>query len=248
MCGHMAGSAKLIFLCGKMAAGKSTLARELADRENAVLLVQDDFVTALFPGEITDIPSFVNRYTRLKNALTPHICVLLSKRISVVLDFAAATKAQRLSTNCILWTRQTPCAKRSFGIEAAGYLPEPAGPRRKTLKQSMRISSLHRRMKSSMSSVMIAFNALRKPLSGDSWRNIAIALIDNGVRFVSWVLSSCQFQWWNRTSTGDRVINVSPRSSSNASTPPFSQHSSGASVRALFSRQVMSYDLKRNLD
>ncbi len=42
-----------------------------------------------------------------------------------------------------------------------------------------------------------------------------------------------------RTSTGDRVINVSPRSSSNASTPPFSQHSSGTSVRALFSRQVV---------
>jgi len=59
------------------------------------LLVQDDFLNALFPGEITDIPSFVNRYTRLKNALTPHICVLLSKRISVVLDFAAATKTQR---------------------------------------------------------------------------------------------------------------------------------------------------------
>src|SRR5436309_9450747 len=68
---------------------------------------------------------------------------------------------------------------------------------------------------------------------------LQIALIDNGVRFVSWVLSSCQFQWWNRTSTGDRVINVSPRSSSNASTPPFSQHSSGTSVRALFSRQVV---------
>src|SRR5216683_2056172 len=65
------------------------------------------------------------------------------------------------------------------------------------------------------------------------------ALIDNEVRFVSWVLSSCQFQWWNRTSTGDRVINVSPRSSSNASWLPFSQHSSGTSVRALFSRQVV---------
>ncbi len=25
---------------------------------------------------------------------------------------------------------------------------------------------------------MSAFNALRKPLSGDSWRNIAIALVD----------------------------------------------------------------------
>jgi predicted kinase len=91
----MSTSAKLIFFCGKMAAGKSTLARDLAVRENALLLVQDDFLNALFPGEITDIPSFVNRYTRLKNALTPLICVLLSKRITVVLDFAAATKTQR---------------------------------------------------------------------------------------------------------------------------------------------------------
>jgi hypothetical protein len=52
-----------------------------------------------------------------------------------------------------------------------------------------------------------------------------VALIDNGFRFVSGVLFSCQFQRWNRTSTGDRVINVSLRSSSNASRPPFSQHS-----------------------
>lgn len=92
----MSTSAKLTFLCGKMAAGKSTLARDLADRENAVLLVQDDFLDALFPGEITDIQAFVERYSRLKNALTPLICAVLSKGISVVLDFAAATKAQRV--------------------------------------------------------------------------------------------------------------------------------------------------------
>src|SRR5215469_18971498 len=91
----MSNPAKLMFLCGKMAAGKSTLARHLAVRENAVLLVQDDFLNALFPSEITDIPAFVDRYTRLKNALTPHICALLSKGIPVVLDFAAATRAQR---------------------------------------------------------------------------------------------------------------------------------------------------------
>jgi predicted kinase len=48
-------SAKLIFLCGKMAASKSTLARDLAKRENAVLLVQDEFLDALFPGKITDL-------------------------------------------------------------------------------------------------------------------------------------------------------------------------------------------------
>lgn len=78
-----------------MAAGKSTLASNLASREDAVFLVQDDFLEALFPGEITDIPGFLKCSERLKNALTPHICALLSKGISVVLDFPGNTKAQR---------------------------------------------------------------------------------------------------------------------------------------------------------
>jgi predicted kinase len=89
-------SAKLIFLCGKMAAGKSTLARDLAERENAILLVQDEFLNALFPGEITDIPGFVKCYSRLRSALGPHVCALLSRGISVVLDFAGNTQAQRV--------------------------------------------------------------------------------------------------------------------------------------------------------
>jgi predicted kinase len=87
--------AKLIFFCGKMAAGKSTLARELASRDNTVLLVQDGFLEALFPGEITDIQAFVKCSSRLKKALTPHICALLSQGISVVLDFPGNTKVQR---------------------------------------------------------------------------------------------------------------------------------------------------------
>ena len=78
-----------------MAAGKSTLARELAEREHAVLLVQDDFLDHLFPGEIADIPDFVRYSSRLRNALGPHVCDLLSKGISVVLDFPGNTKAQR---------------------------------------------------------------------------------------------------------------------------------------------------------
>jgi predicted kinase len=92
----MSTSGKLIFLCGKMAAGKSTLAKELAHRENAVLLVQDEFLDHLFPGEITDIPGFVKYSSRLKNAIGPHVGVLLSKGISVVLDFPANTKGQRV--------------------------------------------------------------------------------------------------------------------------------------------------------
>jgi predicted kinase len=78
-----------------MAAGKSTLAKDLARREDAVLLVQDEFLDHLFPGEITDIPGYVRCSSRLNNALGPHICALLSKGISVVLDFPGNTKAQR---------------------------------------------------------------------------------------------------------------------------------------------------------
>jgi predicted kinase len=91
----MSNSAKLIFLCGKMAAGKSTLSKELARREQAVLLVQDELLDHLFPGEITDISGFVRYSTRLRNALGPHVCALLSMGISVVLDFPGNTKVQR---------------------------------------------------------------------------------------------------------------------------------------------------------
>jgi predicted kinase len=53
-------------------------------------------LNALFPGEIIDIPGFVKCSSRVKSALTPHVWALLSKGISVVLDFPGNTKAQRL--------------------------------------------------------------------------------------------------------------------------------------------------------
>jgi predicted kinase len=101
----MSTSAKLILFCGKMAAGKSTLARDLAVRENAVLLVQDDFLDALFPGEITDIQGFVKCSSRLRNALTPHVCALLSKGLSVVLDFPG----QYQDTACVVSRADRAC-------------------------------------------------------------------------------------------------------------------------------------------
>jgi predicted kinase len=90
----------LLFLCGKMAAGKSTLAKHLAQREGAILLEQDHFLATLFPGEIVDIPAYSKYSARLRDALTPHICALLSAGHSVVLDFPGNTKAQRT------WFRQ----------------------------------------------------------------------------------------------------------------------------------------------
>jgi predicted kinase len=69
----------------------------------------------VFPGEVTNIETFVECSSRVKNALMPHICALLSKGISVVLDFPGNTKAQRARfrelierTNVVAETRFLP--------------------------------------------------------------------------------------------------------------------------------------------
>lgn len=87
--------AMLYFLCGKMAAGKSTHARQLARTRLAVLLVLDDFLEALYPGEVQSIPDFVEYSARVRQALTPHIHALLNHGVSVVLDFPGNTRTQR---------------------------------------------------------------------------------------------------------------------------------------------------------
>lgn len=87
--------ATLYFMCGKMAAGKSTFSKELARTHNAVLLNQDDWFTALYPGEILNIADYVRCSTRLRDALTPLIVDLLTRGTSVVLDHPGNTRKQR---------------------------------------------------------------------------------------------------------------------------------------------------------
>jgi len=87
--------AKVYFMCGKMAAGKSTYARELARAKNAVLLIQDEFLDTLYPGEILSTQDFVKHSARLRDALSLHIQDLLMRGVSVVLDFPANTRVQR---------------------------------------------------------------------------------------------------------------------------------------------------------
>lgn len=86
---------KLLFFCGKMAAGKSTLSRELALQEHAVLLVEDEFLERLFPGEITDLSAYVKYSARVRESLAALIVSLLKHGVSVVLDFPANTRRQR---------------------------------------------------------------------------------------------------------------------------------------------------------
>jgi predicted kinase len=90
------GQSKLYFLCGKMAAGKSTLARKLAQELSAVLLVEDEFLASLYPGEIADLSDYVRCSGRLKESLNDLICSLVLKGMPVVLDFPGNTKKQRI--------------------------------------------------------------------------------------------------------------------------------------------------------
>ena len=71
-----AAKATLYFMCGKMAAGKSTHARELARAKNAVILVQDELLDALYPGEIRTIEDFIKYSARVRNAVSPYIAEL----------------------------------------------------------------------------------------------------------------------------------------------------------------------------
>ena len=43
----------LIFFCGKMGAGKSTLARKVAEEKGAVLIREDDLLSKLYAEKIT---------------------------------------------------------------------------------------------------------------------------------------------------------------------------------------------------
>ena len=83
------------FFCGKMAAGKSTLARKLAEENNAILLVEDEWLAHLFPDEIATISDYIKYAPRLKKVIFSHAIALLSRGVSVVMDFPANTIEQR---------------------------------------------------------------------------------------------------------------------------------------------------------
>ena len=85
----------LHMVCGKIGAGKSTLTRRLADAPATVLISEDAWLAALYPGEIVDLPDYVRTSTRLKQVMAEHVVALLEAGVSVVLDFPANTVSSR---------------------------------------------------------------------------------------------------------------------------------------------------------
>ena len=87
--------ATLHILCGKIAAGKSTLAAALV-REHRALLVSEDFwMSRLFGPELREVADYVRLSRRLREAMGPHLTELLRAGLWIVLDYPANTRAHR---------------------------------------------------------------------------------------------------------------------------------------------------------
>ena len=79
-----------------MAAGKTTLSRQLAAEYQAVLICEDLWLQRMYPVEIGTFEDYLLYSARLKTVVAPHVTELLAKGLSVVMDFPANVPAARL--------------------------------------------------------------------------------------------------------------------------------------------------------
>ena len=91
----MTNKGTLIFFCGKMAAGKSTLAKKFASHPNSILLSEDQLLAGLYPDAIRSLDDYILYSRRLKLTLQSHIVSLLETGVNVVMDFPGNTRTQR---------------------------------------------------------------------------------------------------------------------------------------------------------
>jgi predicted kinase len=82
-------------LCGKIAAGKSTLSAKLAKAERTLVISEDRWIEQLYGPELKTLANYFERCERLRVTLTPHVVGLLRAGVSVVLDFHANTIRSR---------------------------------------------------------------------------------------------------------------------------------------------------------
>jgi predicted kinase len=85
----------LHLVCGKIAAGKSTLTRQLSAQPGTVLVSEDHWLSRLYPDEQKSIADYARNSARLRTVMGPHVAALLEAGLSVVLDFPANTLRNR---------------------------------------------------------------------------------------------------------------------------------------------------------
>ena len=85
----------LHLLCGKIAAGKSTLTVQLGREPSTIVMSEDTWMSGLFGPDLKGVADYVRLSGRLRDVAGPHVVALLRMGVSVVLDFPANTRALR---------------------------------------------------------------------------------------------------------------------------------------------------------
>jgi predicted kinase len=88
------GRGTLHFIAGRLAAGKTTLGRQLAVEEHAVLLSEDEWLAKLSDG-ISSFHDYLKWSQRCRSVMGPLIVDMLKAGGSVVLDFAGNRVSER---------------------------------------------------------------------------------------------------------------------------------------------------------
>jgi predicted kinase len=84
----------LHFICGRLASGKTTLARRIAAEHGAVLFCEDVWLAKLTDG-IASFEDYLKWSRRCRSVMAPLIVDTLKAGASVVLDFAGNTANER---------------------------------------------------------------------------------------------------------------------------------------------------------
>ncbi|OWT80506.1 MULTISPECIES: ATP-binding protein [unclassified Achromobacter] len=109
--------AALHLVCGKIAAGKSTLAARLAQAPRTILISEDAWLAKLFPDEIHSVDDYIRCAARIKAVLAEHVEALLRAGLVVVLDLPFNTSNSR-AWGLAIATR-AKCAHRLHFIDVA---------------------------------------------------------------------------------------------------------------------------------
>ncbi|WP_231139223.1 AAA family ATPase [Pseudomonas fluorescens] len=126
----------LHLLCGKIASGKSTLARSLKAEHSAILLSEDHWLSKLYPDQIKSVADYVLHARRIRDVLGPLVIDMLSTGTPVVLDFPANTPADRHWLRSLADTAKVPHRIESIG-STAGVLHDPIQLSKKSVSMSV---------------------------------------------------------------------------------------------------------------
>lgn len=85
----------LHLMCGKIASGKSTLAKSLAEQHGALVLSEDQWLSRLYPEQINSVADYLRCARQIRGVLGPLVVDVLAAGVIVVLDFPANTVADR---------------------------------------------------------------------------------------------------------------------------------------------------------